>query len=86
MKRLHDSDYCFECDRPAVHTHHLIFGKNRQNSEDYGLTVRLCAECHARLHDKDEAMAMRYRKMGQAAFEYKYSHEEFMRIFGRNYL
>ena len=87
MKRLHESEYCFECDRPAAHTHHLIFGsKNRQNSEDYGLTVRLCPECHRRLHDQDEQMAMRYRKMGQAAFEYRYDHETYMKIFGRNYL
>lgn len=87
MKRLHESDYCFECDRPAQHTHHLLFGSaNRKHSEDFGLTIQLCAECHARLHDRDNAMALRYRKMGQAAFEYKYSHEEYMRIFGKNFL
>lgn len=86
MKRLHESEYCFECDKPVTEEHHLIFGKNRQNAEDWGLTIRLCPECHRRLHDKDEQMAMRYRKMAQAAFEYKYSHEDFMRIFGRNYL
>lgn len=86
VKRLHDTEYCFECDRPAVHTHHMIFGKNRANSEKYGLTIKLCAECHRRLHDRDEKMAMRYRKMAQAAFEYKYSHEEYMKIFGRSYL
>ena len=87
MKRLHESDYCFECDRPAVHTHHLIHGSsNRKNSEDYGLTVRLCAECHSRLHDRDNAMDLRYKKMGQAAFEFKYSHEEYMKIFGKNFL
>lgn len=86
MKRLHESEYCFECDKPVTEEHHLIFGKNRKNAEDWGLTVRLCPQCHRRLHDKDEQMAMRYRKMAQAAFEYKYSHEEFMRIFGRNYL
>ena len=86
MKRLHESEYCFECDRPMTEEHHLIFGKNRQNSENWGLTIRLCPECHRRLHDQDEQMAMRYRKMAQAAFEYRYSHEDFMKIFGRNYL
>lgn len=86
MKRLHESEYCFECDRPVTEEHHLIFGKNRQNAEDWGLTIRLCPECHRRLHDQDEQMAMRYRKMGQAAFEYRYGHDEFMKIFGRNYL
>ena len=86
LKRLHESEYCFECDKPITEEHHLIFGKNHQNAEDFGLTCRLCPECHRRLHDKDEQMAMRYRKMGQVAFEYKFGHEEFMRVFGRNYL
>lgn len=86
LKRLHESEYCFECDRPITEEHHLIFGKNRQNAEDWGLTIRLCPDCHKRLHDRDEQMAMRYRKMGQVAFEYKYGHEKYMEIFGRNYI
>lgn len=86
MRRMHDGEYCIECGALATDTHHCIFGKNRQNSEDYGLTVRLCRGCHRRLHDSDEQLAIRYRKAAQMAFEYAYGHDEFMRIFGRNYL
>lgn len=81
-----DPNVCIECGGRGEHTHHCIFGKNRRWSEAYGLKVRLCHECHQRLHDRDEAMARKYKKMAQEAFEAKYSHEEFMRIFGRNYL
>lgn len=86
MKRLHEAERCLECDGIATDTHHLIFGTNRENSEKYGLTVRLCRECHRRLHEDPGPMAKRYRKIGQAVFEREYGHEEFMRIFGRNYL
>ena len=86
MKRLYDGEYCIECGRPATDEHHCIFGKNRKNSDDYGLTVMLCRECHSRLHDRDEELAMKYRKLGQLAFEYRYSHEEYMAVFGRSYI
>lgn len=81
-----DKYKCIECGDPGTHTHHCIFGKNRKNSEKYGLKVRMCWKCHYRLHNEDEALAMKYRRMAQYYFEQKYSHEEFMKIFGRNYL
>lgn len=81
-----DVNTCIECGGRGEHTHHVLFGRNRKNSEMYGLKVRLCTACHYRLHNKDEKLAMKYRKLGQKYFEKAYSHEEFMRIFGRNYL
>ena len=81
-----DVNVCIECGGKGTQTHHCIFGKNRKNSEKYGLKVRLCYSCHHRLHDQDEAMAMKYRRMAQQCFEEQHSHEEFMKIFGRNYL
>lgn len=81
-----DINTCIECGAPGTHTHHCIFGKNRKNSETYGLKVRLCSACHYRLHNQDEALAMKYRKMAQKVFEESHSHEDFMKIFGRNYL
>ena len=86
MYRMHDGEYCAECGAVATDTHHCIFGKNRQNSETWGLTVRLCRSCHRRLHDSDEQLAMRYRKAAQMAFTLAYGHDEYMKIFGRNYL
>lgn len=85
-KRIYEGELCLECGKMASETHHCIFGKNRQNSEDYGLTVHLCNRCHWRLHNVDEVLAMKYRKIGQIVFEARHSHEEFMWIFGRNYL
>lgn len=44
---------CFLCGRPADHTHHVWHGtSNRKNSDEDGLTVRLCEECHRLLHDQ----------------------------------
>ena len=81
-----DTDKCIECGRHGEHTHHVLFGRNRKNSEKYGLKVRLCNACHYRLHNQDEALAMKYRRMGQRYFEQTHSREEFIKIFGRNYL
>lgn len=84
--RIYDGDFCLECGALATDTHHVLFGRNRANSEIYGLTVRLCRSCHAQLHDRDETIAMKYRKLGQLVFEYEYGHEKYMEIFGRSYL
>lgn len=77
---------CIECGGHGREDHHCIFGKNRANSDKYGLIVRLCHDCHYRLHNSDEALAMKYRQLGQMCFEETHSHEEYMRIFGKNYL
>lgn len=80
-----DVNTCIECGGKGEHTHHCIFGYNRRNSEKYGLKVRLCSACHYRLHNQDEGLAMKYRKLGQIYFEKTHTHEEYMRIFGKNY-
>lgn len=86
MKRIHEGEFCLECGAIATDTHHCLFGSNREKAEYYGLTVRLCRRCHSKLHDEDERLALKYRRLGQLAFEYKFNHEDYMRIFGRNYL
>ena len=85
-KRLYDGIWCIECGKPATDTHHMVFGKNRANAERWGLTCSMCRSCHSRLHDKDEELANKYRKMAQAAFEYEFDHELWLEIFGKNYL
>lgn len=59
-------------------------------SEEYGLKVDLCVECHKfgphAVHRDPEIMDMLHRQ-GQEAFETQIgSREEFMKIFGRNWL
>lgn len=44
-----ETDICFICRRRgiALHWHHIAFGtSNRDNSEEYGLKVPLCMDCH----------------------------------------
>lgn len=85
-RRIYDGDFCLECGAKATDMHHCVYGKNRANSEQWGLTIMLCRSCHSRLHDKDEKLAMKYRQMAQIAFEYEYGHEKWMEIFGRSYV
>ena len=86
MKKLHDGEYCLECGAMATDEHHCFPGPNRKNADEDGLTVRLCRRCHSRLHDKDNRLEIKYKKLAQIAYEYRYSHEEFMNRYGRNYL
>lgn len=68
--------------------HHVFGGPNRNNSERYGLKVWLCREHHTGqngVHFNKELMDQIHH-IGQLMFEAKYSHEEFIKIFGKNYL
>jgi hypothetical protein len=53
-------------------------------ADKYGLTVYLCHWCHARLHDKGEC-DKDLQEMAQIHFERQYGHEEFMKVFGKNF-
>ena len=80
-------DVCIECGGKGSQTHHCIFGPNRKNSEKYGLKVRLCYMCHHRLHNEaGNGLALKYQQLAQMCFEETHSHEEYMKIFGKNYI
>lgn len=67
--------------------HHIFGGvANRKLSEKYGLWVWLKHDIHMDLHDRDKDLEIRLKQDGQRAFEKKHSHEEFMKIFRKNYL
>ena len=82
---------CYICGRGGkLHKHHIFGGNpNRGHSEDCGLTVHLCPKCHTigkeAVH-KDAEIMEGLHKIGQAAFERNHTREEFVRIFGKNYL
>ena len=92
-----DDEYCFLCERrageryQAMHWHHVFYDTaNRKMSEKYGLTVRLCSyACHEygpyAVH-KNKEIDTWLKKTAQEAFEKTHSREEFMQIFGKNYL
>ncbi len=79
--------YCKRCD---VEWHHCFGGRaNRKLSDQYGMIVPLCVEHHrgnTGVH-RCRAVDLKVKQLAQTTFEKKVgSREEFMKIFGRNYL
>ena len=74
-----------------LHWHHVFGGPNRHYSEKYGLKVRLCGQkCHENgpnaVH-RNKEVNLALKAAGQQAVEQTHGdREEFVRIFGRNYL
>lgn len=87
-------DKCLLCDRYGtlynpIEEHH-IYGNhaNRKLSTRYGLTVRICRECHhERVHKyPNQGDDLELKIMGQRLFKRHYPDLDFLEIFGRNYL
>lgn len=83
---------CYLCGA-EVHTevHHCIGGPNRWLSEKHGLKVDLCVSCHKfgrdAVHHNGSQKKKQLQAEAQRMFEQKKgTREEFMRIFGRNYI
>lgn len=79
-----------ESKKPVLHEHHVFYGtSNRKNSEKYGLKVYLCPPHHNMSRDSahfnkdyDEIL----KTVAQKTFEKDHTREEFISIFGKNYL
>ncbi len=89
-------DKCFLCGRNGngdrLDRHHIFGAANRSKSEKYGLVVLLCHErCHIfgkySVHQNAE-VADYVHKYGQRLAQEKYgwTKEDFINIFGCNYL
>ena len=81
---------CYLCGNICyTECHHIYGGANRKLSEKFGLKVYLCFPHHRGgregVHENRELMEQLHR-IGQEAFEREHTREEFMKIFGRNYL
>lgn len=81
-------DECFICGAVGpTDVHHCMHGTaNRELADKYGLTVHLCHKCHMNLHDRDSAVDRFLQGIAQVNFEKKYSREEWMKVFWKNYL
>ena len=82
--------HCFICGRIcATHKHHIFGASNRSNSENLGLWVYLCPECHNMsnrgVHNNRKNDLM-LKKIAQREFEKTHTREQFISIIGRNYL
>ena len=88
---------CYLCGGEASYydpldEHHIFFGYNRDNSEKYGLKVRLHhSSCHlfgknAVHNNPDLCRKLQSDAQVQAMKYYDWSIEDFRNIFGKNYL
>ena len=88
---IQDKKECIVCGSWNVEEHHLYKGvAKRKLSEEYGLKIFLCPTHHRGtngVHGKNgHKLDMELKQLGQKAFEWDHSREEFIKIFGRNYL
>lgn len=82
---------CYNCgDTRDLEEHHIFYGSNRKWSEHYGLKVKLCPRCHRWLktgvHGGNQELNLRLKQEGQTIFEERWSHDLFMKSFGKSYL
>ena len=84
---------CFICGKNGgywgLDRHHCFGNANRNKSEKFGLVVWLCHdECHLNgVHKNAELNRMVQAKAQQKAMRhYGWTTEEFIKIFGKNYL
>ena len=84
-----DMEQCMLCGAPNPHVHHVFCGPNRKWSEKYKLTVPLCYLHHngsnAGVHF-DKCLDLALKEMAQRRFKEEYPDENFVAIFGKNYL
>lgn len=83
---------CYVCGTTQnIHLHHCFFGNpNRKLSDKYGLVVHLCYLHHNGSNEGvhfNKDLDNHLKQLAQAKFEEVHgSREDFVRIFGRNYL
>ena len=87
---MQDTKECYITHQTTgLHKHHIYGGGNRKNSEKYGCWVYLIGELH-NLSDYgvhfDKSFDLKLKRKCQSVFEETHTREEFMKIFGRNYL
>ena len=90
-------DRCFICAKVTdLDEHHCLSGtSNRDNSEDYGLKIYLCRNCHSELHDKGKIRIGKWieiteddlKGFAQRKWEETYgTREEFIEKFGKSWI
>lgn len=87
----YQNNYCYFCHTEYdLHEHHIFEGTaNRKISEKYKMKIKLCGK-HHNLSDEgvhfDKAKDIELKQLAQREFEKRFSHEEFMKVIGRNYI
>ena len=86
---LQSSNKCLVCGTTiGLEVHHVFYGSFRKAADKHGLTVKLCGKCH-RGNDGvhfNTALDLWLKKAAQKRFESIHGHEEFIRIFRKDYI
>lgn len=81
---------CYLCDRQGMmEVHHCLSGSYRSLAEKYGLTVKLCPDCHRFVHSG--AGATTKRRMAaeaqrRAMGEHNWTMDEWLDIFNKSWI
>ena len=72
-----------------IEIHHIF--DDKEKSIKYGLIIPLCSYHHTgssiAVHGRDgQKLDLELKRLGQKAFEWKYTRKEFIERFGENYL
>ena len=87
-----DLDYCFYCQGNPTDTHHIFGASNRKLSDEDGLVIRVCRNCHNKLHNGPGSadLSRKLRQLAQTKWEANYKCDgdprtAFMLRYGRNW-
>lgn len=89
---ISNKNKCFICGFTGhIHHHHIYHGtSNRDNSEEDGLKVPLCYECHEGtngVHGKNgRELDLYLKRLGQEKYEETHTREEFIERYGKSFL
>ena len=84
---LQEERECFVTgSRVNLDKHHIYHGPRRNASEKWGCWCWLRHDLHMELHDRNKELDRMLQRTCQEVFEEKYSHQEFMEVFGKSYL
>lgn len=81
-----DLEHCIICGQKKDNLHEIFFGRNRAKSMKLGFVIPLCFKCHYEMHINSEWQEF-WHKKGQLYFEeHLGSRNDFIRLFGENYI
>ena len=90
---IQDKKECYICGTTiGLEEHHCLLGKNRSNAEKYGLKVFLCQTHHRGtngVHGKNgNELQNKLKVIAEVKWlkHYNCAIEDFIEVFGRNYL
>lgn len=89
---IQDKDCCWFCGTTFnLHTHHIFGASNRNNSDKYKLTIRLCYYHHngggnGKCVHQCREMDLELKQLAQKKFEEDHTRDEFIKIFGKSWL